>query len=257
MAKLEGAGPGDISRKQVLKTRRRARVYHRRGAVYIAKWPRRRGKVKSARQQAWVDRFSCFARAFSSPDPDTLNAANFWAKNVDIATAQGVSPSGWFYRDVITRAAVGKLITYQREVKIITPTAKVTRLSNQQFTAAQTAAMIPTAMEWDNNNFWNPNVNPTRLTVRAPGLYLVGATVYAVTSSSGYQRLTILRNGTDLQCGNNAQHNAANWYTEVMGLVYCHANDYLEAIVLNSVSVLQYQLPSFWMVAITPEQLVP
>lgn len=257
MAILVGAKASNITRTDVLKVRQRVSLRAQDDRVIVSKWPRRRGKPKSPLQQAWVDRFSCMAQAFSSPEPRTRDAAEYWAKSVDIETARPIKGSGWFYRDVLVRAAINNLIQYQDEVRVRTPTALVTRLTNQTFTNGQFANLIATAEVWDNNLFWTAGSNPDRLKVKSPGLYLVGATVARISGATGFTAVELYKNGSELFAGQRISTAGSPQYINVSGITYFQANDYCTLAVFNSNVTANYQIQNWWILAITPEGLVP
>jgi len=257
MAKLLGASPGDIRRPDVLKLRQRVVVDTTRGTVRLKAWPKRRGKVKSERQQAWVNHFICTAKALSAPDPKTLAAAQQWAHTMQVESAAPMKGSGWFYRDVLSVAAVGKLISYQGEVRVKTPCVSVYRPTAQTVPANTETKLIPTALEWDNNNFWNPTVNPTRLTFRSPGLYIVGAVVERTTGGTSRQLFYVRQNsGRNIAIQMVEPYTALAWGS-LIGVAYFHANDYCELTSYLLTGSSTWKILSFWAVAITPEAIVP
>jgi len=256
MAKMKSVVAGQVTRGDVLKLRGQARLYANQDRVYAGKWPRRRGKTKSHLQQAWINHFICAAQATKSPDPVTLDAANYWAKNVRIASAGDVSPSGWYYRDVLSRAMVGKLISYQAEVRITTPTVKATRTTTQSVSAGVETVLVPTAIEWDNNVFWNPTVNPERLTIRAPGLYLVGVTLERTAGGTSRQFVVVRKNGTTSVALSMFPVATAPAWGYVGCIDYFHALDYIDVRVYLTTGASTWKIVDFWLMAITPEQVV-
>jgi len=257
MATLDGAGPGDILRPDVLKLRQRFVLKESNGTAIVAKWPRRRGPRKTPQQQAWVDRFSCYAQMFKAPEPWSLDAANMWAKTVSIESASPMKGSGWFFRDVMVRAANNKLITFLGEKRVITPTVLATRLSNQAITNGGFVYVPMTAIRWDNNNFWSLTSNPTRLTFRSAGLYLVGATVQRATGTSGLTQVEIVQNNTLAIARARLPAGTVPQYINVTGVQYFSEGDYVECGVFQTSVTNQYQVENFWALAITPEGLIP
>lgn len=256
MAKLN-APASSLQRSDVLKVRRRALVRQNRGTVIVQAWPRERGKPKSELQQAWVDRFSCLARALKSPPPWALDAAKGWAQQNQDLYAGPKGQTGWYYRDVLESAANGKLIRYQGEPKIRTPTVQVRRPSVYPMTAGQFAFVPITELVWDNNSFWSPNVNPSRLTFKSAGLYLIGATALRQTTGTGYWSFAIYQAGADPLTGVRIPSTAAAQYANLTTLAYFHANDYIELALFNQSGNVNYTILNFWAVAITPENLIP
>lgn len=256
MAILIGAGPGDILRSDVLKLRQRVRLDQVNGTARLQKWPRRRGKTKSERQQAWIDRFTCIARVSKSPDPRTLAAAQYWARVVNMGAASPMKGGGWFYRDVIAASMAGKGISFQEQVRVLTPTANATRLVAQSVPANTETVLVPSAIIWDNNQFWHPTINPGRLTFRSPGVYLVGATVERTSGGTSRQYNVIRKNANEnISVAMGSNHAAPSWH-ELMGIGYFNANDWavLSSYLLTGVST--WRVLSFWAMAITPEGVI-
>lgn len=246
MAKLD-APASSITRGDVLKVRRRVMLASWKGNVYLRKWPRPRGKKKTPLQQAWVDRFSYLARALKSPLPQSLDAAQMWAKG-----------TGWYYRDVLEVAAAGKLIRFNGEPRVTTPTARVYRNAAQAVTNGAGGYLTPDAMNWDNNVFWSPTVNPSRLTFKAPGLYLVGGHTYFNAITGGRRDMGLVVNRTTWIVEDFRTPASATALTiPVVSLWYFHANDYLEAWQFVNANGVTARLGSLWAVAITPEGIVP
>jgi len=224
--------------------------------VIVQKWPKRRRGPQSAIAAAWMKRFSCLARELKSPEPRTLDAATGWAKGQSPIFGGPKGPTGWYYRDVLESAAYGKLIRFQGEVNVRTPTVLVTRATNQSYAAAAFQAIVPTAVTWDTNNFWSSTINPSRLTMKAPGLYLVGATVVLKTANAGFFSCELVdKNGADF-AGSKIAKNGDFTFCNAVGIMYFHANDWCECKVFNSANTTNYQLMNFWAVAITPEALI-
>jgi len=245
VAKLD-APASAFTRQDVLKVRGRVVLKEYRGKAIIQLWPRRRGKKKTPLQQAWVDRFSLLARALKAPQAQTLEQAQYWTKG-----------TGWYYRDILEVAAAGKLIQYENEVRVTTPTVKATRLSNISLAGGAFAFVPMTAIVWDNNSFWNASLNPSRLTMRASGLYIVGATVALATANAGNMAAEIWQNTNTLLAATRIAKAGVNTYVTVMGVGYFHANDFIEVGIFNSANTTNYQVPNLWAVAITPEALIP
>lgn len=257
MAKLKDAAPGSVKRSTTLAFRRRFVIRESDGVMIVQKWPRRRGPTRSPRQQAWIDRFKCLAQALKAPEPFTLDAANFWADSIDVPSARPLKGSGWFYRDVLVRASFGKLIVFNGEKQILTPTVKATRMTTQAV-AANTETVLPlTNIEWDTNRFWSSSLNPSRLTVRSPGLYLIGATTEKSTGGTSRGYVVARRNGTETSALAMIPPTSQPAWGNILGIVYCHADDWfdLRAYLLTGAST--WKVLDFWMMAISPETLIP
>jgi len=202
-----------LTRADVLKLRRRVVVSHHRGSVYVSAWPKLRGKPKSKLQQAWVDQFSLLARALKSPPPSTLDAATAWAKG-----------TGWYYRDVLEVAARGKLTRFRGETPITTPTCFVYRSAAESLSSGVQKTLTPNSRKWDNNVFWDSSLNPSRITFKSAGLYLIIAYLSWNSGSSGYRYANIYRNGSESIASEqfNAAGSLGNEST-VLGFNYFHA----------------------------------
>jgi len=235
-----------VTRAAVMKMRQRVVMKPYRGMTVVQKWPRKRGRTQSALQQAWVDRFSLLGCLFKSPDGQVRQQAGDWA-----------SGTGWWWRDVLTSAASGELIKVPGEIKIITPTARLTRDTIEALAANVTEAINWQTAIWDNNVFWASSPNPSRVTFRAPGLYLFGAECnFENSATDGSRALSIRANGSDLVSNVRGQDIAnQDIILQAIGIYYFHENDYLEALVLSTVAS-QVNAAILWTIAITPEQLL-
>jgi len=172
-----------LSYAQVVKMRGRLYPRESGGQIIVQAWPKKRGPNKTDVQQAWVDYFSCIASVMKHPEPYTWNFAESQRKD-----------SRWFVRDFFYSAAAGKLIATEGETRITTPTASVYRDSTEALTANVVKTLTPNTLEWDNNQFWNPSVNPTRITFKSPGLYqLIGQCEFA-GGSAGARYVYFFRN---------------------------------------------------------------
>ncbi|HEU4678790.1 MAG TPA: hypothetical protein VFS35_04665, partial [Terrimicrobiaceae bacterium] len=116
---------------------------------------------------------------------------------------------------------------------------------------------LPTALLWDNNVFWNASVNPTRITFRAPGLYLIAGNVqFAGTATDKSTYCHFVVNGTTalpyFSFQDIANQNIAGGQVHIY---YFHKNDYIE-LFIGTTSAVTLQDLAIWTVAITPEQLL-
>lgn len=213
----------------------------------VQSWPRPRGRVKSARQQAWVDRFSLWACLTKSPDAQTYDQAKEWADD-----------SGWFWRDVLTSALAGKLVETIGETRITTPTASLTRATNQTIASGADVVLTPTAEEWDNNTFWSAAVTPTRMIFRSPGLYLVGFTAVFTASQTRRVSAWMRANGTR-NLGRALVQTSSNGDVHLTGaaVYYFRAQEYLELLARTTFNNDTVQIAQWWTVAITPEAIIP
>lgn len=270
VARVQRSNP--ITRTEVIRARGRIHFKRGRGEQLIAQaWPARRGKKKTPLQQAWVDDFSRSARMSKVPDPDAMTTANCMAKGWP-------EPTGWFYRDVIESAMHGKLIVFTgnnsdqalsgfdesgrrlgQEVipRVTTPTVFGSRVAAQAVAINTDVALIPSAVQWDNNRFWSATINPSRFTVRAPGLYLAGADVEFNAVTGGFRRSNFRVNGTSFDAPNSLPiANANTIRMPTITLLWFNAGDHVECIARTGTANVTATLLAFWLVAITPESLV-
>jgi len=213
----------------------------------MRKWPKQRGRTASQLQQAWVDDFSAKARLLKSPDSLVLiNAQNL---------AHG---TGWYYRDVLERAARGKLIFQEGEHKITTPTCSFFSPNKTAVVQNVETYIATQASYWDNNSFRDAS-RPTRMVFKAPGLYLIGAEiVWNPSSGTNMMFHRIWANRTYIIAGQSRPGVAVNDQSETLvGMWYFHANEYAEVSVLKNNASNQVWLRNFWAVGITPESIIP
>jgi len=235
-----------LSYAQVVK--QRGRVYPResRGQVIVQAWPKKRGQKKTVVQDAWVSYFSCVASVMKHPEP----------KQWDFATANK-QDSRWFVRDFFFAAAAGNLIATAGETKITTPTVSVYRSSTETLTANVVKTLTPNTLEWDNNQFWNSAVNPSRITFKSPGLYLVEASCEFVGATAAFKYLYLFRNneaGFIASDGGYASASGTSRYS-TFRLMYFHANDYIEVRAVAASAGWTAKM-SVVAVAITPEAIL-
>lgn len=218
-----------------------------RGLLIIKKRKERKGPKKTELQQAWVNNFSCLARWSKFADPRARNYAEEMAPD-----------TGWYWRDIIESAMSGKLIRKEGEHPITTPTANVFRDTSESLTQNITKTLTPNDLTWDNNYFWNPTANQSRLTVRSPGLYLVGCTLLFSGASTARRDARIEDNNGNLIAENGGgEGTSSGGYRSVMGIWYFHKDDYALCRAFTSGTGQSAQIIRFWILAITPEQLLP
>lgn len=235
-----------FSYAQVVKMRNRIVPMEQRGQVIVRKWPKKRGKKKTPAQQAWVDYFSCLASTLKQPHAKSVDFANAYKKD-----------SRWYNRDFFYAAARGLLMRWGTGDIILTPTASVTKLVAGAAAVSADTKITPTAQEWDNNQFWNPSVNPSRLTIRSAGLYLIGAELEFSAVSGGNRRCWIKLNNTTFI--SRAEVPGTNTGAQQVGPVriyYFEEGDYIEVGYFQTASGVTVKLNTFWCVAITPEGLI-
>jgi len=209
--------------------------------------PRARGPVKSELQQAWIYSFIEAACLSKGPDPLAYDAANFWADD-----------TGWYYRDVIERAMAGKLIYREGETHIRTPTVNVSRSSAETIPTSTFTDLSPNTKLWDTNSFWAPTT-PKILVVRSPGLYSFGYNVEWSSNGTGTRYHRILLNGATPLLIETNQPSGSGYAGQfsASGLYYFHALDYITLNVHCAVANQTCKVLNFWMLAITPEGLIP
>jgi len=219
---------------------------HWKGQLLLKKRPVINPKKFTDVQKAWVEHFKTFACWSKQPDPQAYNFAHDYA-----------AKTGWYYRDVLERAFSGKLLMQQGEIKITVPTVRVQRLVAQAMTNGADTYMTPSASVWDNNVFWNPTVNPTRLTIRTPGLYIVGARMIWSATAGGIRYTEMRLNRTSPVTKDSVPgSNASTIESPLISLYYFHQNDYIEMVGFCNVAGVTCALGEFWMCAITPEAII-
>jgi len=217
------------------------------GKIYARSWPQARGRRKSALQQAQIDRFGCLACLLKFPDGITRRQADTYAED-----------SGWYWRDVLHAAASGKLIRFQELKQIMTPTASVTRLTNQSIPSGADTPMSFTAEQWDNNNFWNV-ADPTKIVVKSGGLYLLGWNVFWTASLNAFRGSWFRVNGAGGQVvAREGKMTGAVTLARMQGtgLWYFENDDYFELICSTGNAGDTAQGHQVWIVAITPETIL-
>jgi len=258
-----------FGRKDVLKSRRRIRFSSDVERRLIASgWPRKRGRPTSELQQAWVDRFSREAELSKFADPQTRQQAECLAKN-----------TGWYWRDVLHSGMNGKLWYYEggaglksqvgilhRQTpeiqhygapRITTPTAAVKNDTPVALTANVEKYLDANALIWDNNTFWNSSSNPSRLTIRASGLYVVGGYVGFITTGSGYRRAILRVNRTTtIGVQSLAVNNAVEMFANMFTVWPFEAGDYVEVVAFTASTSVTAVLRHFFILAMTPEAVL-
>lgn len=214
-----------------------------RGKIVVRKRPERKGKKKSPLQQAWVNNFSCIARWSKWADPRARQRAEEQAPD-----------TGWYWRDIIETGMVGKLRRKEGEEPITTPTAMVHQSAPSALTINIDHLQTYDMLDWDNNYFWNPIANQERLTVRSPGIYLVGATASFTPNSTGARKLQIQKDdGTVIAHMRQGTGTSAGGQMSLVGINYFAANEYARVYAQSLVSGQSVQVSSFWILALTPE----
>jgi len=235
--------PSAWKAKDLLKLSGRVYMRQHQGQVILQKWPKRRGRPTSERQQAWVDQFSAIAKVSKNPPADQLDDLEEMARG-----------TGWFWRDIITRAAYGKLIVYPGQVRVSVPTARVSRSTSESLTNGVGKYLTPNTMVWDNNSWWSASSNPSRLTVHTSGLYLISAQIQYNGITAGRRDLGIVRNRTDWVAETwQTVANNSGVMLNAMALYYLEAGEYVEVWAFCNVASVTAQLRNFCIIGITPE----
>jgi len=244
MAKVER---GDqLKRRDVLKSRRLIHWREWKGRLYASAWPTSRGTPTSPLQRAWVDQFRDLAGITSKVHPIERINAEIWTKG-----------TSWYWRDVIHSAMIGKLIGEDGGIRITTPTVLVSRNTTQAMTQAAYTYYLPNTKAWDNYTWWSPTINPSRLTAKVPGLYLLGCCANNSPAKIAYRQIELVRNRTEiLVYEGDSDAVAGAPIFSLVTVAYLLANDYVEARLYQSAAGASSQLLNLWAVAITPEGIV-
>jgi len=243
MAKLERDAPVDMA--LVIKARGAFGIRNYRGQLYVSKWPRRRGSPKSELQQAWVQHFACLGGIWKWHDPRSFDEATKLAKG-----------TGWFWRDVFTSAAHGKLMRLPGAIRVTTPTARVSRSTQDALVANVTETVSFEAVAWDNNRFYTPSEHTDRLTIRSSGLYLIGSECnFENSATDGSRALSIRVDGSNIIANTRGQDIAnQDVILETLTIYYLEAGQYIDLRVVSTVASFVNNA-HFWLVGITPEAI--
>lgn len=232
-----------ISARDIMRSRGRVIMRVNRGQFVSQAWPRKRGKPKSSRQQTWVNHFSYLQCLSNMVDPATLRTMQHLAKG-----------NGWYPRDMFIAAANGQLFGVQGEVKVMTPTASLSRASAESLSAGLAKVLTPDTLGWDNAQFWDSTTHPSRLTVKKPGLYLCGYDVVFSSSTSGNRGTWMQVNGAGSFGGKRVGlASGITTFFPSVSLQYFHKDDYVELVAQSSVGSVTAQIQQFWIVGIVPE----
>jgi len=236
-------------------------------SYYISERPRKIVTPLESAKYSWVRHFGRMVRDIKRVGPCVYMNAK-WLADSD--------PAGLtFPRDYLGWAYSGKLIefvgdgsfrpqtprlfrgTNQGIFRVTTPTASVWRDSAEALTNSVWKTLTPNTLDWDNNYFWDPTSNPSRLTFRVSGVYQLTATVRfsAVTGSQRMVRFKI--NGTDHRLVTRFPQPSAVAIDVPISLTwYFSATDYVElACNANSTGVTG-QAIQFSVMALTPESIL-
>jgi len=142
------------------------------------------------------------------------------------------------------------------EKKVTTPTCRLFRTATQLIANGADVVLTPDSFNWDNNQFWSPSVNPSRITIKAPGLYLVGYDVQVTTSTTG-RKSAWARSSTNQILGRGLMQTSSNGDTYIVGsdIWYFEQDQYFEIIGRTTINNDGFKILGAWAVAITPEAL--
>jgi len=235
--------------------------------IYVASRPQRIRTPLESAKYSWVRYFGQMVHDIKTVDGCTTLNSEYMSQAI---------PAGLtFPRDYLGWAYSGKLIQYagdgsfegqtprefadgtQGIIRVTTPTASVWRNSAEALTNSISKILTPDSVDWDTNFFWNPDLNPSRLTARVSGLYLLNAIVRFSAVSGSQRFIRFVVNGTSLRMiARGAQSSAVLMDMPIAQLWYLNATDYVEVQVNANSNGVTAQLVAFQIVGITPEAIV-
>jgi hypothetical protein len=196
-------------------------------------------------ESAWISNFSCLARFTKAP----------WSGDFNNAT-ELQDQTGWYWRDVIHSALSGKLLGDPAK-RVTTPTARVFRTGVEALTNGVVKILTPNDLVWDNNVFWNPIANQSRLTIRSQGVYLLGAQVEFSNTNSGRRAAQLIVNGSTIIGDQTVTQASANLQRLTPVTLWAfNQGDYVEVGAFANVAGASAEVEAFWIVAITPEGVI-
>jgi len=234
---------GDITRRMADSFRGRAVLKGRGDTTYMAAWPRPDSPSVKEKKRQWFEHFGCINRALKSPHPRVLDEATRQTKD-----------TGWYYRDLLYRAAINAVVRMDGALKVNVPTVSVYDLTNQQLTNNIDTLITGYSVAWDNAEFYSASF-PSRLYVRTPGLYLVQAGVnWSALATAGSLRAWInhSRWGEIAADQRYTNSNNAQWAT-LTTIQPFYADDYIELLMRSNAGTRQAQIKQFAIIGITPE----
>jgi len=233
----------EVRPEDLRKARRIYIITSWKGRRYIRKWPKARGQPSSDGSRAWMDQFGCLG--FLSKMP--IAPVHDMSKRLALGT-------GFLPRDVIAAAANGHMFFSHTGVKILTPTVSAYRSTGQVFTANTVNVLTPNDTHWDNNQFWNSVTNPTRLTCKTSGLYLINALVGYEAKAAAPAVIVELRvNGVTIYSHTGVGVAGGPTEQPAMLIWYFEQNDYLEIASYYNPTSRNTYLRYLQLVGITPE----
>ena len=109
----------------------------------------------------------------------------------------------------------------------------------QRSTALSLVSGTGTLVSWDTevndtDSMHDQSVNPTRITIRTPGVYAVLARAQFALSATGVRGLSILRNGVAVAENESTPNATVVHGMDVETTIACNAGDYLEVIAVQN-----------------------
>jgi hypothetical protein len=140
---------------------------------------------------------------------------------------------------------------------VTTPTARVKREAAETLSNGVEKYLTPDTLDWDNNVFWDPTANQSRLTVRSKGLYLVGANAEFNNITGGRRNLRLVVNRTTGIGQDTVGTSSAQFlHLSPVTIWPFNAGDYVEALAFATVAGVTARLDALWILAITPEGVI-
>lgn len=113
----------------------------------------------------------------------------------------------------------------------VLPCVRLTRVSNQSIASSVDTAIIFGTEEVDTDNMHDNVTNPTRITFRTPGVYVLGGAIEFDVDNSGHHALSILKNGSaGIVSGSGAAPVTTFDSIAVTSAARFATNDYVELI---------------------------
>jgi hypothetical protein len=86
---------------------------------------------------------------------------------------------------------------------------------------------------YDTDSMHDPAVNPTRITIKTPGLYRFSGQVSWPTNANGYRELIVRRNGAIVAVADNSAAGPTQ-YQQFQAVIMCAGGDYIEVGAIHS-----------------------
>lgn len=121
------------------------------------------------------------------------------------------------------------------------PRVRVYRNAGLSILTGTNTSVIWDSVDYDTDGMWSPTINPTRLTCRTQGLYLVVADVNWAFNTNGVRQIQVQKNNTTNYLLGQILPNSGGFsdQQQVAQFVDLKAGDYIEVLVVqNSASSL-------------------